>query len=222
MPVIKKEELSQKKDLESEEENSGLEDEYEVEKVIKHRGKGKNIEFLVRWKGYGPEYDTWEPTENVASAEEAVAAYWETQDKTATAPRKRGRQEAYTASQTSITPKPESSKQAAKKARTSTAENGIKASVHKGEGDDGASDDDIDRQYSGSLDKYSDLKSWESVVQNIETVEQGEGGQLIVYATMKGGEKVTIPTELAYKKCPLKCLYFYQKHLKWRPVDENE
>lgn len=40
MPVIKKEELSQKKDLESEEEDSGLEDEYEVEKVIKHRGKG--------------------------------------------------------------------------------------------------------------------------------------------------------------------------------------
>ncbi|AAW44506.2 hypothetical protein CNG01300 [Cryptococcus deneoformans JEC21] len=220
MPVVKKEELSQKKDSESEE--SGVEDEYEVEKVIKHRGKGKNIEFLVRWKGYGPEYDTWEPTENVASAEEAVAAYWESQDKTAAAPRKRGRQEAYTASQASITPKPESSKQAAKKARTSTAANGIKASVDKGEGDEGASDDDIDRQYSGNLDKYNDLKNWENVVQNIETVEQGEGGQLIVYATMKGGEKVTIPTEVAYRKCPLKCLYFYQKHLKWRPVDENE
>lgn len=116
-----------------------------------------------------------------ASAEEAVAAYWETQEKTATAPRKRGRQEA------SITPKPESSKQAAKKARTSITANGIKdskAPMGKGDGDDGASDDDIDRQYSGSLDKYNDLKSWENVVQSIETVEQGEGGQLIVYATM--------------------------------------
>lgn len=122
-----------------------------------------------------------------ASAEEAVAAYWETQEKTATAPRKRGRQEASMVPQASISPKPESSKQAAKKARTSTTSNGIKdskAPMGKGDGDDGASDDDIDRQYSGSLDKYNDLKSWENVVQSIETVEQGEGGQLIVYATM--------------------------------------
>lgn len=46
MPVVKKEELSQKKDSESEE--SGVEDEYEVEKVIKHRGKGVSNAQLLR------------------------------------------------------------------------------------------------------------------------------------------------------------------------------
>ncbi|KIR54745.1 hypothetical protein I315_02626 [Cryptococcus gattii Ru294] len=171
MPAVKKEELFQTKEPQpmEEEEESGSEEEYEVEKVIKHRGKGLVADLRS------------------ASAEEAVAAYWETQEKTATAPRKRGRQEASMVPQASITPKPESSKQAAKKARTSTTSNGIKdskAPMGKGDGDDGASDDDIDRQYSGSLDKYNDLKSWENVVQSIETVEQGEGGQLIVYATM--------------------------------------
>lgn len=42
MPAVKKEELFQTKEPESmeEEEESGSEDEYEVEKVIKHRGKG--------------------------------------------------------------------------------------------------------------------------------------------------------------------------------------
>lgn len=42
MPAVKREELFQTEEPESmeEEEESGSEDEYEVEKVIKHRGKG--------------------------------------------------------------------------------------------------------------------------------------------------------------------------------------
>lgn len=33
---------------------------FEVEKLIKHRGRKGNREFLVRWKGFPPEDDTWE------------------------------------------------------------------------------------------------------------------------------------------------------------------
>ena len=41
------------------------EEEYEVAQIInsrKHRGR---IQYLVRWKGYGPEDNTWEPVANL-------------------------------------------------------------------------------------------------------------------------------------------------------------
>ena len=40
-------------------------DEWLVEKVVKHRvTRSGKFEFLVRWQGYGPEEDTWEPVRN--------------------------------------------------------------------------------------------------------------------------------------------------------------
>lgn len=48
-------------------EKSGSEEEpgYEVEKLLNHRKKGKTLEFLVRWKNFGAEGDTWEPESNL-------------------------------------------------------------------------------------------------------------------------------------------------------------
>ena len=51
---------------------------YTVQSIVSKRGGrgGKKVEYLVRWKGYGSDDDTWEPIDSLAeSAAEAIAAF---------------------------------------------------------------------------------------------------------------------------------------------------
>ena len=53
--------------------------EYEVEAILSHRFRGTRkpkTSYLVAWKGYGPEHNSWEPEENVVNSPELVADYW--------------------------------------------------------------------------------------------------------------------------------------------------
>ena len=46
---------------------------YEVEKILDKRGRGRVVEYLVKWKDYNdPRENTWEPTSNLKEAKEAI------------------------------------------------------------------------------------------------------------------------------------------------------
>jgi hypothetical protein len=51
--------------------------EFVVEKIIAHRfeKKGSVVKYLVRWEGYGPQFDTWEPRQNLRNAPRILAEY---------------------------------------------------------------------------------------------------------------------------------------------------
>jgi hypothetical protein len=58
-------------------------EEFEVESIVGHRRskkKGRKLEFLVRWSGYSPLYDSWETALELKNAHEILAQYRKNHD----------------------------------------------------------------------------------------------------------------------------------------------
>src|ERR1700759_2310956 len=51
------------------------EEQYEVETILAHRRKGKGIEYLIKWKEYSSNENTWEPESNLSNSEEILDEY---------------------------------------------------------------------------------------------------------------------------------------------------
>ena len=53
--------------------------EYEVEAILAHRRAGRRaggaMEYLIRWKGYDPSEDSWEPAGGLGNAKESLKEY---------------------------------------------------------------------------------------------------------------------------------------------------
>ena len=73
--------ISEEKEEEDEDNDEddvgGIEEvDYEVEKVVDKKGTGKNLLYLVKWKGWDlPEDQTWEPLENLENAKHLVTLF---------------------------------------------------------------------------------------------------------------------------------------------------
>lgn len=39
--------------------------EFQIDKILKRRRKGKKLEYLIKWRGYGDEFNSWEPASAV-------------------------------------------------------------------------------------------------------------------------------------------------------------
>ena len=45
---------------------------YEVEDILDSRYRHRRVEYLVKWKGYGPEHNSWEPEKNMTGARRLI------------------------------------------------------------------------------------------------------------------------------------------------------
>ena len=45
---------------------------WEVEEILSSRTRNKKVQYLVKWKGYSPDDNTWEPYDNLLGGAEEV------------------------------------------------------------------------------------------------------------------------------------------------------
>jgi hypothetical protein len=58
--------------------NSDSDDEWELERIVDHKTKPDGTtKYLVRWKGYGPKWDSWKTMKQLNHAKELLAEYQE-------------------------------------------------------------------------------------------------------------------------------------------------
>jgi len=50
---------------------------WEVESILKKKGRGRYIQYLVKWKDYPIEEATWEPLRNLENSNEAIQEFEE-------------------------------------------------------------------------------------------------------------------------------------------------
>jgi transcription antitermination factor NusG len=55
--------------------NNDEEDEWEIEKLVDRRRRRNRLEYLVRWKGWSPEYDEWKTVDQLENARQMMRDY---------------------------------------------------------------------------------------------------------------------------------------------------
>jgi len=216
--------------------------EYEIESIVTSKRSGTGFTYLVSWKGYTAEHNSWVDEKDAGNANDLIAEYWSKQPK-----EKKGRKSV---------DKPKTASKAGRKSTTrdtsgeaqstSAAKKRARSKVQKDGSDDEADSDrgrarvtkkarkstgakkssdvvmDIDDDI-GDMNQYMQHESWEKLIKSVDTVEKGPDDQLYVFFTLKAdNERHRQLSAVCKKRFPLLLLDFYEGHLRWKQVDEAD
>ncbi|KAL7280336.1 hypothetical protein ACG7TL_005253 [Trametes sanguinea] len=209
-----------------------------------HKGR---VGYLVKWKGYGEEHNSWVDEKDAEGARDLIAEFWKhhkkgsrksdvkpkatpkprkssvkaDSDVESTAPaKKRGRQSKSTPARAASDEEDE--EDAAPKQKKPRKSAGGSAAKTNNRRKSNASAADEDGEPYADLRKLKDMASWEHLVERIDTVERTQDGDLFVYFTLKNGKgHAREKSDICKKKMPYKLIDFYESNLRWKPSDED-
>ncbi|KAJ7308533.1 hypothetical protein DFH08DRAFT_719770 [Mycena albidolilacea] len=204
------------------------EEEYEIEAILDakkgHFEKNK-IGYLVSWKGYGPEHNSWVAEDDAGNATLLIKAFW---DKKKSSPKKGAEAKRPRKSVADDASDAEGSASVAKKrGRKSVSEKPAdkdderptkkprKASEKKAPARESPS---VQQEIIGDMQNHMTVPSWDHLVDKVDTVERVDD-TLFVYFTLYSGERVREDSKKCADKFPKKLIDFYESNLRWKEVN---
>ncbi|KAJ7881175.1 hypothetical protein B0H13DRAFT_2540912 [Mycena leptocephala] len=195
------------------------EEEYEIEAIL-DAGRGRfpknKLGYLVKWKGYGPDQNSWVMEDDAGNAAKLIKAYWKN---------KKSAEPASTAS---------------KRSRMSIVDDasdaGESASVAKKRGRKSPKDHRKEKchfcrayrirgappeeETIGNMAEHMHAPTWDQLIKNIDTVERVDD-TLYVYFTLHGGERIREDSLICADKFPKMLIKFYESNLRWKEADHH-
>ncbi|PBK99053.1 hypothetical protein ARMGADRAFT_1007678 [Armillaria gallica] len=227
-------------DGEGEEEEDGEEEEYEIEKIVQaKRGvfPDGRMGYLVKWRGYADQHNSWVDETDAANAQDLIDAYWKRNEKKSASSKTSGRKprkstEAPEEESASAPPKKRGRKSQSERDATAedddarTSKKSRKSGGGKKQSQPPAESGDIIMEEGspiGDMSQYESLDSWEHLVGTVTTVEQDQTDKLLwVYFSLRSsGERVRAQSTVCREKFPQKLLDFYEQHLKWTEAEAD-
>ncbi|XP_050099888.1 chromobox protein homolog 1-like [Anopheles aquasalis] len=184
--------------------DSGSAEEFVVEKIVDRRERKGKVEYLLKWKGYSSDANTWEPPENL-DCPELIKAFEQSRE----------------------TGKKDSGKEKAKPRRSSTTSRKKKGG--DSDADNGAASDDDDRDDTAST-KSSGKAKRTLEAEEVSGFDKGyipekilgateANGKLLFLVQWKDKDKAQlVKSEEARKHCPQLVIDFYEDRLIWQPL----
>lgn len=225
-------------------EEEEAEEEYEIEAILdakKGQFPGGRMGYLVKWKNYSAEHNSWVDEDDAGNARELIDDFWAQRRRNKPGPRKsepiksKPRNLAAKVSRKSLAQEssPETEAPSKKRGRPKktmpesdaemVTDDEESRATKKARKSEGTSRKAADKSESGEevvvgdMKKHMQIASWEHLVETVDTVERNADGDLFVYFTLKNamGRKRE-NSRICAEKFPQKLIKFYESNLRWK------
>jgi len=176
-------------------EEEGEEEDYSVEKVVDKRvGRNGKVEYLLKWKGYGDEDNTWEPKENL-DCKDLIETYEKKRKEKTDKKKEADKRKSGTGEDSSGISSMSSDKKKEADKRKSGPGGDTASKKKKG-------DDDKPRGFDRTLDPERIIGATDS------------SGELMFLIKWKGSDEADlVPAREANVKCPQTVIKFYEDRI---------
>ncbi|PFH51006.1 hypothetical protein AMATHDRAFT_59907 [Amanita thiersii Skay4041] len=223
----------------SEPEATEEEAEYEIEKILDaKRGMFPDgrMGYFVKWKGYGDEDNSWVDQQDAGNAEELIEEYWSKNGRSRKGmPKSKrgnvstvGREEESDTASASVSTKKRGRKTIPRstsvddEGHSEVGEPRTSKKPRKNMRESDVVMEDDETMIIGNMSKYMSVPSWEELVATVDTIEQLDSGENVIYFTLKSGEKIRETSKLCKSRFPQKLLNFFESHLRWKEVEADD